>query len=450
MLTSTPTPPPPRASSCSAPPARSPVRWATSVRVTGASTEFFGMSQLTGIHGRQRHRAQLGQPAAHAGDGPTARCPASRAATWRSATAAINAYFEPFEGMLVTFPDTLSVSEYFELARYGQVILSEGGRPRHVHGGRTTPTAAGLIDHEIDLATPHDHPRRHRQPPEPSGRTCRTPPTTTRFRVCSTDNFFRGGDTITNLTGVLHWSFAGQTGTDAWRIRPVTEAFDYAFTPSTPVRHVPSVAGSAEGRQLQRPQLLPLDRHDLVATTSVRAAPSGNLDCRGADSASELERQRAKLLAALSTLDADVFGLIEMENTTRCHDPLGRHRRRPARLRLHRHRRDRHRRHPGRDHLQDRHVKPVGDYAILDSSVDPRFIDTRNRPALAQTFGRWPPVPGLPSWSTTSRARARAAARAMTTPPPARATATAPAPGRRGPGRLAGHRPDRQPVIRMS
>jgi hypothetical protein len=31
-------------------------------------------------------------------------------------------------------------------------------------------------------------------------------------------------------------------------------------------------------------------------------------------------------------------------------------------------------------------VTPVGSYAILDSTVDPRFIDTRNRPALAQTF----------------------------------------------------------------
>ncbi|HSL30709.1 MAG TPA: PxKF domain-containing protein, partial [Anaerolineales bacterium] len=31
-------------------------------------------------------------------------------------------------------------------------------------------------------------------------------------------------------------------------------------------------------------------------------------------------------------------------------------------------------------------VTPVGDFAILDSSVDPRFVDTRNRPALAQTF----------------------------------------------------------------
>ncbi|MEA3439872.1 MAG: hypothetical protein U9R58_06285 [Chloroflexota bacterium] len=31
-------------------------------------------------------------------------------------------------------------------------------------------------------------------------------------------------------------------------------------------------------------------------------------------------------------------------------------------------------------------VSPVGSYAILDSSVDPTFIDTKNRPVLAQTF----------------------------------------------------------------
>ena len=31
-------------------------------------------------------------------------------------------------------------------------------------------------------------------------------------------------------------------------------------------------------------------------------------------------------------------------------------------------------------------VEPVGDFVILDSTVDPDFIDTRNRPALIQTF----------------------------------------------------------------
>ena len=31
-------------------------------------------------------------------------------------------------------------------------------------------------------------------------------------------------------------------------------------------------------------------------------------------------------------------------------------------------------------------VTPVGDSAVLDSSVDSRFIDALNRPTLAQTF----------------------------------------------------------------
>jgi len=31
-------------------------------------------------------------------------------------------------------------------------------------------------------------------------------------------------------------------------------------------------------------------------------------------------------------------------------------------------------------------VTPVGDFAILDSTVDPTFLDTKNRPVLAQTF----------------------------------------------------------------
>src|SRR3954451_13530796 len=42
----------------------------------------------------------------------------------------VDDYYEAREGMKVTFVDTLSVSEYFELGRYGQIILYQGGRPR--------------------------------------------------------------------------------------------------------------------------------------------------------------------------------------------------------------------------------------------------------------------------------------------------------------------------------
>ena len=47
-----------------------------------------------------------------------------------------------------------------------------------------------------------------------------------------------------------------------------------------------------------------------------------NLGCRGADTEEEFERQRAKIIEALLGLDADIVGLIELENTPGA-DPLG-------------------------------------------------------------------------------------------------------------------------------
>ena len=41
------------------------------------------------------------------------------------------------------------------------------------------------------------------------------------------------------------------------------------------------------------------------------------LGSRGADTAEEFTRQRTKIIAALAALDADVVGLIEIENNTR-------------------------------------------------------------------------------------------------------------------------------------
>jgi uncharacterized protein len=143
---------------------------------------------------------------------------------------------------------------------------------------------------------------------------------------------------------VLHWSFAGQSGTDAWRIRPVTEA--YTTTPSrrSTRARLPDVDGS-----LKVASFNVLNYFLTIDTSQHLMRPSGNQDCRGADSAQELERQRTKLLAALSAIDADVFGFMEMENTPGV-EPLadlvaG------CRLCLHRHGRDRHRCHPGRYHL---------------------------------------------------------------------------------------------------
>ncbi len=346
------------------------------VRVTGATSEYFLMSQLnattvdsvsvlsTGNNLPTPASLQLPIPGVPSGD-------------LAAAETVINAYYETFEGMLVTFPDTLSVSEYFELARYGQVILSEGGRP-HTFTAVNTPTALGYINHQIDLAGRtiilDDTDNRQNRPSD-------VPNTAYYYPVpgLSTSNFFRGGDTITNLTGVLHWSFAGQTGTDAWRIRPVTEKYSYAFTQVNPRSAVPTVNGSLKVASFN------VLNYFLTIDTSNVCAPTQNQDCRGADSAQELDRQRTKMLAALTAINADVFGFMEMENTTGV-EPLADI---VAGL-------------PGYGYIntgvvggdairvgiiyKTSKVTPVGAYKLLTSAVDVRFDDTKNRPALAQTF----------------------------------------------------------------
>jgi hypothetical protein len=118
-----------------------------------------------------------------------------------------------------------------------------------------------------------------------------------------------------------------------------------------------------------------------------KCGPSNNVECRGWDSDQPLEftRQRDKLLTALSGLDADIIGLNELENSTGA-EPLisitsGM---------------------PGYDYIatgtigtdaikvgliyRPDVVTPVGDFKLLTTAVDPRFIDTKSRPALAQTF----------------------------------------------------------------
>ncbi len=74
-------------------------------------------------------------------------------------------------------------------------------------------------------------------------------------------DFFRGGDLVNGLTGVLHWSFAGQAGTDAWRIRPT------AAQPGDLHRRQPAPGDAAGGGRRhpggghEPPQLLHDDRH---------------------------------------------------------------------------------------------------------------------------------------------------------------------------------------------
>lgn len=354
------------------------------VRVTGSVTEFFGKTELGPISGVEICGSGESLPTAATLTLPVPGVPNGDLSI---ATAAIDAYYEPFEGMRVTFPDTLTVSEYFQLERYGQLVLSQGGRVRTFSDGND-PGVAAYVDHRIEVARRKvilDDQDDQQNSALGNGRPLPYPQP-----GFSLSNRFRGGDQITGLTGVLDWSFAGEPGTDAWRIRPVLETETYVFDstnlrPSGP----PDVGGS-----LRVVGFNVLSYFATIDTTASNSSgpcgPSGAQDCRGADSVAELSRQTDKLVAALCRMDADVVALAEIENdafatlsalVAATHvvpgcgpfafvnaSTIGSDAIKVALL------------------YDSSTVSAVGAHAILDGSVDPRFIDTRNRPVLAQTF----------------------------------------------------------------
>jgi uncharacterized repeat protein (TIGR01451 family) len=239
----------------------------------------------------------------------------------------VNDYYEAREGMKVTYVDTLTVSEYFELGRYGQIILYEGGRPRQFTEFNA-PSVAGnaawadtLSRRQVILDDDNNAQEWYlttSTPPGPAdGLQYVFYPRANGGLSVGTQgtDFFRGGDLVNGLTGVLHWSFAGQAGTDAWRIRP-TAANPATFTVANPRPATPPAVGGAihvVGMNL----LNYFTTIDTTASTSTGpCSPSGTLDCRGADSNAELTRQRARAALVVCTLNADVYGFAELENTT--------------------------------------------------------------------------------------------------------------------------------------
>ena len=102
----------------------------------------------------------------------------------------------------------------------------------------------------------------------------------------------RCGDTVTGLAGIL--SFAG----GRYRIQPTGPVTLVDANPRTPAP--PLVGGRLK-----------------VAAMNVLNyfTTFGGANDRGADSAAEFQRQKAKIVAALAALDADVLGLLEIQNT---------------------------------------------------------------------------------------------------------------------------------------
>jgi uncharacterized repeat protein (TIGR01451 family) len=286
-----------------------PVTEGQRVRVTGTVSEFFNATEITASTAGAVVVTEAGDHLAEVTPAPIDL----------PVVGVVDDFYEAREGMKVTFTDTLTVSEYFELARFGQIELYEGGRPRQFTE-TTTPSVAGYNAHLAALARRRvildddDNVENVSLLDANGSQFVFLPRANGGFGVGTQGtDFFRGGDLVNGLTGVLDWSFAGFTGTDAWRIRP-TSANPAAFTVANPRPASPPAVGGAI-KAVGMNLLNYFTTIDTTAGSTGPCGPGGTLDCRGADSAAELNRQRARASIVICTLNADVYGFGELENT---------------------------------------------------------------------------------------------------------------------------------------
>ena len=337
------------------------------VTVEGVVNEYFGETQISASSVR----------IVGAGSLVPAFINLPTATTVNTSDGAPIADLERYEGMLVRFPQTLTVTATYELERYGSVQLSQGGRLYQFTNGNA-PDAASYATYRDDAGARSIHL-------DDGQRAENVWPVRLLSASAIPGYTLRAGDTITELVGVLRYSRgSGGSGTEGWRLMPTV---DPLFVEDNARPGAPAVNGS-----LKVAGINVLNFFTTIDTGQDICGPAGNEGCRGADSQQEYDRQLAKTVTTLEQIDADIVGLTELENNasaslqalvdglnasigagTYAFVDTGT---------------------IGDDVIKTGFIyKPAsvalaGSFEILDDFVDPDFRDDYNRPALAQTFDR--------------------------------------------------------------
>ncbi|MET1081066.1 MAG: ExeM/NucH family extracellular endonuclease [Pseudomonas sp.] len=329
-----------------------PVQVGDRVRVSGQVREFNGLTQLAGTLQVSVLAAGQALPSA---------------AVLQLPLAGIET-LEPYEGMRVLLPQTLTVTEVYNLGRYGEVLLASGGRLM-VPTNQVLPGAPALALQARNALN---------QLLLDDGRSGQNPdPVRYPAPELSAYNSLRVGDQASGIEGVLDFAIG------RYRVQPLITP---NFLPSNPR---PAEPPRLDGR-------LRVASFNVLNYFNGDGLGAGFPTSRGAHTAEEFQRQRAKLIAAILASRADVVGLMEIENdgygaTSAIADlvaglnaALPRGQRfafvDPGVERL------------GSDEIavgliyrRDRAL-PHQSAALLDHKVDARFNDGKNRVALAQTF----------------------------------------------------------------
>ncbi|ERN43024.1 putative extracellular nuclease [Rubidibacter lacunae KORDI 51-2] len=215
---------------------------------------------------------------------------------------------EQNEGMLVEIASTMTVSQNFFLGRYGQLTLSspdDGGtagrlfQPTNVFDP-LSPEATALaeenarrllvLDDGQDVSGFGDNPFPvpYIGAPDTDGN-----PT----------NIIRAGDTVSNLEGVLDFGRINSSSSPVrdYRLHPTVAP---VFTEANPRPIAPDPVGGS----------LKVGAFNVLNFFNGDGVGGGFPTSRGADTATELERQTDKIVDAIAGIDADILGLVEIEN----------------------------------------------------------------------------------------------------------------------------------------
>ncbi|MCF0072906.1 ExeM/NucH family extracellular endonuclease [Dyadobacter sp. CY261] len=211
---------------------------------------------------------------------------------------------ERYEGMLADLSansGNLAVTEFFELGRYGQVLLSVDGATNQPgtdarldqYTQFNAPSVSGYAAYMGELAK--------RQIILDDGSTRQNPDPIIFGRggnPLSAGNTLRGGDLVSNIIGILDERLEG------YRIQSAT-GINFQPANERPAT-IPGLAASGTTPSLRIASAN-------VLNYFVNLDVSGD-EYRGANTAAEFERQKAKIVKALIRSQGDVIGLMEIQS----------------------------------------------------------------------------------------------------------------------------------------
>ncbi|WP_348665875.1 ExeM/NucH family extracellular endonuclease, partial [Acinetobacter venetianus] len=190
-----------------------------------------------------------------------------------------------YQGMLVKLPQTLTVSENYNFGRYGELSLSLGRLfiPTNLYPALSNEAKA-LAQQNLLSKIIFDDGYNNQN---------RTPWLPQNFSALNT---LRSGYQLKNAEGILEYRF------NNWRVQPVVG------------RNLPELVANTNPRQTIAAKQSQYIRAAAFNVLNYDNGKNGFPTERGATSQAEFDKQHRKIVSALKTIDADVYGLMEIAN----------------------------------------------------------------------------------------------------------------------------------------